>query len=196
MTNPVASGVAGCQQSKVSIIYHVLKDIDFCSHAETCVKRILIPPACGLAEAAPALPSAEAELGAGASQYDSMCCQDLALQEWPEPPRSVACLHWVLRAGCEPPRRSGQGQGLRGRHRLSPSLMKSWFPHRKQRAGGTPAPTTAQAQHTRDHILSRSHAWDSPGSGCSASPVAVGRAVCKSSRGEFAFYKQSVRVCK
>lgn len=111
MTNPVASGVAGCQQSKVSIIYHLLKDIAFCSHAETCVNCILIPPACGLAEAAPALPFAEAELGAGASPYDSMRCWDLALQEWPEPPGSVACLHWVPRAGCEPPRRSGQGQG-------------------------------------------------------------------------------------
>lgn len=71
MTNSTAGGGAGCQQSKVSIIYHLLKDTTFCRHAEICGKRILIPPACGLAEAASALPSAGAGLGAGASQYDS-----------------------------------------------------------------------------------------------------------------------------
>lgn len=63
MTNPAAGGGAGCQQRKVSIIYHLLKDTAFCSHTEMCVKRVLIPPACGLAEAAPALPSTRAGLG-------------------------------------------------------------------------------------------------------------------------------------
>lgn len=42
MTNPAADGGAGCQQSKVSIIYHLLKDTALCSHAGVCVKRILI----------------------------------------------------------------------------------------------------------------------------------------------------------
>lgn len=94
MTNPAAHGGAGCQQSKVSIIYHLLKDTAFCSHAKMSVKSILIPPVCGLVEAAPALPFARAELQAGVSQCDSRPCQDPALQEWPEPSRSIACLHW------------------------------------------------------------------------------------------------------
>lgn len=67
MANPAAGGGAGCQQSKVSIIYHSLKDTVFCSHAEIRVKRILIPPARGLVEAAPALPSTGAGFGTGAS---------------------------------------------------------------------------------------------------------------------------------
>lgn len=149
MTNSAAGGGAGCQQSKVSIIYHLLKDTTFCSHAEICGKRILIPPACGLAEAASALPSAGAGLGAGASQYESRPCWDPALQEWLESPRSITCLRWVnsrgREQGCEPPRRLGQGWGLRSRHHLAPQIMKSWFPQQEQRAGGTPAPTKARA---------------------------------------------------
>lgn len=71
MTNPAARGGAGCQQSKVSIIYHLLKDTAFCSHAEIRVKHILIPPACGLMEPAPALLSAGEGLEVGTSQCDS-----------------------------------------------------------------------------------------------------------------------------
>jgi len=95
MTNPAAGGGAGCQQSKGSIVYHLLKDTAFCCHAEIRVKRLFIPPARGLAEAPPALPSARAGLGAGASQRDSWLCQDRALRERPEPPGSVACLCWL-----------------------------------------------------------------------------------------------------
>lgn len=119
MTNPAARGGAGCQQSEVSIIYHLLKDTAFCSHAEMCVKCILIPPVCGLAKAAPAPPFAGAELWAGVSQCDSWPCQDPALQEWPELAGSVACLHWFLwaqprwlgRAGLQTPSELGQRWG-------------------------------------------------------------------------------------
>lgn len=42
MTNPAADGGADCQQSKVSIIYHLPKDTALCSHAGVRVERILI----------------------------------------------------------------------------------------------------------------------------------------------------------
>ena len=97
--------------------------------------------------------------------------------------------------GCEPPQRSGQGWRACSQHRLMPWLMKLWFPQREQRAGGSPAPTTAQARHTCGRIWAGTRAWDSLGSGCSASLIAVGCAACKSNRGELAFYKLSVCVC-
>lgn len=144
MTNPAAGRGAGCQQSKVSIIYHLLKDTAFCSHAERRVKHLLIPPACGLAEAAPALPSAGAGLGAGASLCDSWPCRHLALQEQTEPPGNVADSALspsqvnpnCQEKGYEPPRRLGQGWGIHSRHCLAPQLPKSWFSQGEQGAVG------------------------------------------------------------
>lgn len=100
MTNPAADGGAGCQQSKVSIIYHLLKDTALCSHAGACVKRILI----SLREAAPALPSAGARLGAEASRCDSWPCRNgwsLCWLPWDQPRAKSRAVRPEIRAGMD-----------------------------------------------------------------------------------------------
>lgn len=151
MTNPAADGGAGCQQSKVSIIYHLLKDTALCSHAGVCVKCISI-----------SLPSVGA---GGGSPSTSLCWSKVWGWDIPKPVTPGQAGMAGDCAGSPGITPSARTQSRAGkpevRAGMHTQVASPHGPVDKTVVSPVSGESRRHLWHSWDGIQARSHVWDS-----------------------------------